>query len=70
MVVFKKENGDITIMHNHTFSVCNFKHRFDLIHIFNGKIREEKDHEIEERIWERYLNGLGIIQKEPLALEV
>ncbi len=75
MVVFK-QGKDIIIMHNHSFSVIGMYHAFDLIYIFKDffdnkiiKIREEKDIEVKEINWEKYMRNLGEIQKEPIEVD-
>ena len=70
MPTFLKENGDIVILHGHSFCVCDFLHKFSLVYIFDHKIREEKDIEDQEKDWEKYIKNLGTLQKRPLEKEV
>lgn len=70
MVSFRHENGDILILHNHFFSIIEMKHRFDIIYIFNYRIREEKGKEVHEKDWEEFIKNCGVPQKNPLTIDL
>jgi len=70
MVTFIKKNGDILILHNYFFSIVEMKHKFDMIYIFDGKIREEKNLEVSEKYWEIFIKKCGVLQNKPLTVDL
>ncbi len=66
LIRFGENEENFFILHNHSFGVCTFLHKFDLVEYKNGKHHFLPLCSVMENYWTKFIEALkeGIILRE------